>query len=297
MIPVTRKKTQGIVLFLTALFLFSAADATFKYLSPFFTVPLLLWARYFVHFVIMLVAVAPRMGRTIVVTSRPWLMTLRALVLVATSILLQNAIKDLPLAETTAIFFVAPLLVALLAGPLLGERLHLRTWLATLSGFCGVLLIARPGGAMFGVGVAYTLAAALCYALYQILTRKLSESEPVMRQLFYTALIGTIAMSLLLPGYWTGELPTIKQGLLIVSLGFSGGLGHFLFIGAFRDTPASTLSPMIFCQFIWVILLGWLVFDQYPDALSMAGMLIISASGLAIALHRPGRAGVRSRAG
>ena len=293
----TRKKTQGIVLFLTALFLFAAADATFKYLSPVFTVPLLLWARYFVHLAIMLAVVAPRMGRNIVVTDRPWLMTLRALLLVATSILLQNAIKDLPLAETTAIFFVAPLLVALLAGPLLGERLHLRTWLATLCGFCGALLIARPGGAMFGIGVVYTLAAALCYALYQILTRKLSESEPVMRQLFYTALIGTIALSLLLPGYWTGEVPTMKQGLLIVSLGFTGGIGHFLFIGAFRDTPASTLSPMIFCQFIWVILLGWLIFGQYPDTLSTAGILIISASGLVIALHRTERVDLRLRRG
>lgn len=285
----TDKKLTGIVLFLTALFLFAAADATFKYLSSAFSVVLLIWVRYVVHFVLMLVTVVPRVGRELFVTRRPALMTLRALVLVGASLLLQNALKDLPLAETTAIFFVTPLLVALLAGPLLGEKLRPATWLATLAGFSGVLLIARPGGVMFSAGLLYTLAAALCYALYQLLTRKLSETEPVMRQLFYTALVGTLVMSALVPAYWTSVVPTAKQGLLMISLGVGAGIGHFLFIGAFRDTPASTLSPMIYCQFIWVILLGWFVFGQYPDALSTVGMLIISASGLAIALQNPNR--------
>ncbi len=214
-------------------------------------------------------------------------MTVRALTLVSAGLLLQLAFRDMPLAETTAIFFVAPMLVALLAGPLLGEKLHLRTWLATVGGFAGVLLIVRPGGAMIGAGVAYTLAAALCYAFYQLLTRKLSDTEPVMRQLFYTALIGTIAMSSILPAYWTGDVPTLKQALLIVSLGFSGGIGHFLFIRAFRDTPASSLSPFLYFQLVWVTLLGWIIFNQYPDFLSTIGMLIIGASGLCLALKWP----------
>ncbi|MEO8411473.1 MAG: DMT family transporter, partial [Propionivibrio sp.] len=157
----------------------------------------------------------------------------------------------------------------------------------TLGGFAGVLLIARPGGAVFGIGVVYTLGAALCYSLYQLLTRKLSSTEPVMRQLFYTALIGTIAMSAFLPVYWTGDVPTPKQALLIVSLGLFGGLGHFLFIRAYRDAPASSLSPMLFAQLVWVSLLGWLVFGQHPDSLSTTGMLVIGASGLILALRKP----------
>lgn len=285
------KKIQAGVLFLAALFLFAAADTTFKYLSAFFTVPLLVWARFFVHLVLMLFTVAPGSGRALIVTGKPWLMTLRALMLVGASLFLQHAFKDLPLAETTSIFFVTPMLVALLAGPLLGERLSLRTWLATLGGFTGVLLIARPGGAMFGSGVVYTLAAALCYACYQLLTRKLSESEPVLRQLFYTALVGTAVMSLTLPGYWTGDIPTPGHALLILSLGVSGGVGHFLFIRAFRDTPASSLAPMLYFQLIWVTLLGWLVFGQYPDWLSTLGMLVIGASGLSLVLRWPRRPG------
>lgn len=276
---------RGILLFLAALFLFAALDATAKYLSAFFAVPLLVWARYLVHFLIMLLAMAPGMGRAIVVTRRPWLMSLRALTLVGVTLLGQLALKTLPLAETTALVFVTPLLVALLAGPLLGEQVRLRTGLATLTGFAGVLLIARPGGALVGPGVAYALGAALCYAVYQILTRKLAATEHPTRLLFYTALVGTLAMSLVLPAYWDGQLPTPAQSLLVVSLGLYGGIGHFLLIRAFREAPASTLSPLLYIQLIWATLLGWSVFEQFPDSLAIVGMLIIGASGLSLAIH------------
>ena len=278
---------HGVILFLTAVFLFAALDATAKYLTAFFAVPLLVWARYFVHLVFMLVAIAPGMGREIVVTQRPWLMTFRALMLVGVTLLVQLAFRTLPLAETTAIVFVTPLLVALLAGPLLGEKLQARSWLATITGFCGVLLIARPGGAMVGIGVVYALGGALCYAIYQILTRKLSASEPPLRQLFYTALVGTVAMSFVLPAYWSGEMPSLKQALLIASLGFYGGTGHFLLIRAFREAPASTLSPLLYVQLIWAMLLGWIVFGQLPDLPATIGMLIIGASGLSLVLRKP----------
>jgi drug/metabolite transporter (DMT)-like permease len=276
---------RGVVLFLAAVFLFAALDATAKYMNAFFAVPLLVWARYLVHFVIMLVFMAPGMGREIIATRRPWLMSFRALMLVGVTLLAQLALKTLPLAETTALVFITPLLVALLAGPLLGEQVRRSTWLITLVGFAGVLLIARPGGALFGTGVAYALGAALCYAIYQILTRKLAATEHPNRLLFYTALIGTLSMSLTLPAYWDGQIPTLTQGLLIVSLGLYGGIGHFMLIRAFREAPASTLSPLLYVQLIWATLLGWWVFDQLPDLLAIVGMLIIGASGLSLAIR------------
>jgi drug/metabolite transporter (DMT)-like permease len=281
----TQHPLRGVVLFLAAVFLFAALDATAKYMNAFFAVPLLVWARYLVHFVIMLVFMAPGMGREIIVTRRPWLMSFRALMLVGVTLLAQLALKTLPLAETTALVFITPLLVALLAGPLLGEQVRRSTWLITLVGFAGVLLIARPGGALFGTGVAYALGAALCYAIYQILTRKLAATEHPNRLLFYTALIGTLSMSLTLPAYWDGQIPTLTQGLLIVSLGLYGGIGHFMLIRAFREAPASTLSPLLYVQLIWATLLGWWVFDQLPDLLAIVGMLIIGASGLSLAIR------------
>jgi hypothetical protein len=166
-------KFYGIILILIATFLFAVLDTLSKYLTAFFAVPLIVWARYFVHLVFMLVGIAPGMGREIVVTKRPWLMIFRGLLLVCSSLLAVLAFSTLPLAETTALVFITPLLVALLAGPLLGEKVPLKSWLATIFGFGGVLLIARPGGSMFGIGVVYALGCALSYAGYQTLTRKL----------------------------------------------------------------------------------------------------------------------------
>ncbi|MEF8729331.1 MAG: DMT family transporter [Accumulibacter sp.] len=279
-----RLSVAGVLFCLLALFLFSALDATAKYLSSFLAVPLLVWARYLVQLLLMLLSVAPRLGRSILFTRRPGLMALRGVTLAGVTLLGQMALTTLPLAETTALVFVAPLLVALLAGPLLHERVGLRTWLATLAGFCGVLLIARPGGSLSAAGVACALGAALFYAAYQLLTRKLVASEPPLRLLFHTALFGTLALTPLLSLHWDGRLPSLGQGLLIVSLGVYGGVGHFLLIRALQRTPASLLSPLLYCQLVWATLLGWLVFAQLPDALTMAGMLIIGAAGLSLAV-------------
>ena len=134
---------HGVFLFLTAIFLFAALDATAKYLTAFFAVPLLVWARYFVHLVVMLITIAPGMGREIVVTRRPLLMTFRALMLVGVTLLVQLAFRTLPLAETTAIVFVTPLLVALLAGPMLGEKITLARVIPVVIGFLGVLVVIR----------------------------------------------------------------------------------------------------------------------------------------------------------
>ena len=278
------KHLSGFLLFPFALLIFAVSDATAKYMSVYFAVPLLAWVRYITHLAFMLATVAPRMGRDLVATSRPWLMMFRGFTQVASTLFVLMAFRTLPLAETTALVFVTPVLVALLAGPMLGEKIRLRGWLATVAGFCGVLLIARPGGYMDGAGVAYALASALCYSLYQILTRKLTASEPPVRQLFYIALVGSLVMSPFLPAFWTDTLPTPGQAALILSLGLYGGVGHFLLIRAFHESPASRLVPLLYIQIVWATLLGWLVFGHLPDRLSILGMLVIGAAGLALVL-------------
>ena len=276
----------GILLFTLALFLFAILDASAKYLTAFFAVPFLVWARYAVHLVVMLIAVAPNQGRTLILTNHPWLMIFRALLLCALTLFAQLALRVLPLAETTAIVFITPLLVALLAGPMLGEAVTKKSWLATLAGFIGVVLITRPGSDLDPTGVAYALAGAVCYALYQILTRRLAASETPLRQLFYTALIGTLAMSIVLPGVLPTTLPTPLETLLLVGLGLCGGIGHFLLIRALRETPASLLAPLLYVQLVWAALLGWLVFGDIPDAWTALGMGIIGASGLSLVMVR-----------
>ena len=282
------------MLFLTAMRLFACLDATAKYLSRTFPLPMLVWARYSFHCLLMVVFLAPTMGGRLVHTRRPWTQIGRALMLVATTGFGIAALKRMPLAETTALVFVTPLMVTLLAIGLLGERVGKGKLIAIAAGFIGVLLIARPGGVVPGAGLALALIAALSYSLYQILTRKIADSENAVTMVFYTALVGTALTSIGLPWYWSGPAPSATEVLLIGSLGIYGGSGHFLLTRAFRLAPASTLSPFLYVQLIWATLLGYGVFHHIPDTLAVAGMLVIATSGLAIALG--GRGGAAAAA-
>ena len=251
---------HGVVLMLFALFFFAALDATAKHLVQTFALPLLVWARFTFHCLLMVVFLAPSMRFRLLATKRPLIQVTRALLLLGVSLLALAAFRLMPLAETTAIMYTTPLLVVLLSGPLLGEKVGLARWITVASGFAGALLIARPGGALSGAGILFSLAAALCYSIYQIQTRQLSSTET------------------------TFTMPSLLEALLIAFLGICGGSGHFLQTRAFRHAPASTLSPLMYAQLIWATLLGWQVFGQLPDGLSIVGMLIIAASGLSIAL-------------
>lgn len=275
---------HGVILMLFALLFFAALDATAKHLVQTFALPLLVWARFTLHCLLMVVFLAPSMRRKLLATERPLMQVIRALLLLGVSLFALAALRLMPLAETTAILYVTPLLVVLLSGRFLGEKVSLLRWILVATGFAGALLIARPGGALSGPGILFALAAALCYSVYQIQTRQLSSTENTVTMLFYTALTGTVVMSLALPWFWRGPMPSPLEALLIASLGISGGVGHFLLTRAFRHTPASTLSPLMYAQLIWATLLGWQLFGQLPDRLSILGMLAIAGSGLSIAL-------------
>lgn len=275
---------RGILLMTAAVLCFALLDATAKHLSQTFPVPMLVWARYTLHCLLMLAFLAPSMRWKLIATRHPVKQVARALLLVGVTGFAMAAFRRLPLAETTALLFITPLIVALLAGPFLGERLRPLHWSISIIGFGGALLIARPGGAFDLAGIVLVLAAAACYSVYQIQTRQLSPTESTLTMLFYTALIGTVSMTLGAPFYWGGPLPGLTDGLLIASLGLYGGTGHYLLIKAFRYAPATTLSPFLYVQLIWATLLGWLVYDHWPDATTLAGMAIIAASSIALAL-------------
>lgn len=282
---------RGILLMLAAVMCFALLDATAKHLSQTFPVPMLVWSRYTLHFILMLAFLAPSMRWRLVATRHPIKQVVRALMLVGTTGFAMAAFRHLPLAETTALLFVTPLIVALLAGPLLGEQVGRWQWNASIFGFCGALLIARPGGALNLTGIALVIGAAACYSIYQIQTRQLSPTENTLTMLFYTALVGTASMTLAAPLYWGGPMPDLLEGLMIASLGIYGGTGHFLLTKAFRIAPATTLSPFLYVQLVWATLLGWIVFGHWPDGTTFAGMAIIAVSSASLVLlqRRPAR--------
>jgi len=274
---------HGVLLFLCAVVLFACLDASAKYLSARWSIALLAWIRYTVHFSLMSVLLLPQRGRGLLRTARPVAQILRGLCLVSVTVLMMTAFQRMPLAEATSIMFASPLLVVLASRPLLREKIGALRWLAVLIGFGGVLLITRPGGGLDPWGVAAALAASVVYAAYQLMTRHLAAENPS-TLLYYTALTGVFCLSFGLPADAFALSASAREYVLMLALGVLGGGGHYLLTRAFREAPASLLSPLMYTQLIWAGLLGWLVFNDRPSPSAALGMLVVAASGVLIAL-------------
>ena len=273
---------RGIFLMLCAVLLFASMDATAKWLTAKYPVPMLVWARYLVHCVLMLVFLFPSHGRRLWYSPRPGLQIARALMLLGVTGFTMLGFRLLSLTVATTIAFVAPLLVGLLAGPVLKEKVGAIQAVALLVGLVGVVLIARPGGEVPLLGVVFAGLGALCYTVYQLLTRMLAPFESSVTMLFYTALVGTLMSSLALPWTWTEIHPGGLDTFLICMLGVLGGSGHYLLIRAFRITPASTLAPFLYAQLVWAGLLDLIIFAHLPDGTTWIGIALIVAAGLAV---------------
>jgi drug/metabolite transporter (DMT)-like permease len=273
-----RRTLRGIVLLMSAVFMFSAMDTLAKYMLKSYPISALMWARYMVHVVVMLAWLGPRMGAKLFHTSYPWLQILRGVLLVGSTTFFYFALRYLPLAEAAAITFVGPVLTALLSGPMLGDKVTRRQWFAVTLGFAGVLIILRPGGGVLSLAAVFPLATAILFSVYQIVTRKLSGREHPYTSLFYTALVGGAITSFAVPLHWV--TPTLSQAGFVVCIGFFGGFGHLLLIRAMEHTSPSTLAPFVYSQLIWSTLLAYLVFGDFPAPMTLLGMFIVVAAGM-----------------
>ncbi len=275
---------RGAVLCVMAVALFACMDTVTKHLSQTHPVPLIVAARYLGNLLLMMGFLVPRHGRQMIRTQRTGLVWVRALCLALASLLIGFALQRMPVAETTAILFLSPILLTIVAGPFLNERVGPVGWIATLAGFAGVMLIARPGSGLVATGVMFVLGAVAMNLGYQFLSRVLSASESTFALLFYTALAGSILYGVAVPWFIEDRAPTLLELGLFASLGVFGGVGHYLFTAAFRYAPASLLAPLNYVQLLWAGLLGWVAFGHVPDAVSLIGMALIAGSGVLIAL-------------
>jgi drug/metabolite transporter (DMT)-like permease len=168
----------------------------------------------------------------------------------------------------------------------LHERVDARTWLALGAGFVGVLLIIRPGTALFSWVALLPLSSALLMAIYQLMTRKLAGRDAALTTLFYPALVGMLVVPVLFP--LSLAIPTQPlHAAMFVAVGVLGGLGHFLLIKAYDYASPSVLGPFMYGQLLSALVFGWLVFGQLPDGIALIGILVIAMSGLALVLsHR-----------
>jgi drug/metabolite transporter (DMT)-like permease len=190
-----------------------------------------------------------------------------------------TAVRFITLTKLTSITFAAPLIVALLAGPLLGEKIGPRRLVAVFVGFAGVLVVTRPFGGAMHPATVLAVVAAFANALYSILTRKLAAFDRPETTMFYTGLVGSVIMLPVLPFVWTTPAH-VQTWAVLLCLGLLGALAHWLLILAHRRAPASLLAPFYYTQLLGAVAIGLVVFGEVPDRWTIVGSSIVIGSGL-----------------
>jgi drug/metabolite transporter (DMT)-like permease len=265
-----------------ATMLFVGLDTTGKYLTQIYPVQQVIWARFAFHLLFALALVYAYKGTTLR-SRRPGLQLVRSVFMLVANGLFLFAVRSMKLVDATAILFVGPLIVTALSVPLLGERVGPRRWLAVGIGFVGAMVVIQPGPGVFQSVAVLPLIGAFSFALYQIATRVLSHADAPLTTLFYTALVGTVVSSAVLPWYWL--TPDLLGWALMCMAGAFGALGQFALIKAIQAAPLTVVVPLNYLTLVWVTLSGFMVFGDLPEAHTLLGAAIIVASGLYV-LHR-----------
>jgi drug/metabolite transporter (DMT)-like permease len=289
-----RQRLIGIALMCGAVVCFSGLDTAAKYLSTRMETLEIVWARYAGAFVLAFIVSNPVSRPDLLRTIRPGLQIARSTLLLASTILSFFALKYLRLDQNMTILFSTPFFVAVLSGPLLGDWVGWRRWTAIGVGFAGVLVVIRPGLGGIHPAALLSLAGAVVYSLYNVSTRLLARTDSTQTTLFYSNLVGALALFPILPTVWTTPTDPVVIGLMVL-IGALGSFGHYLLIAAIRLVPPMILSPFIYTQLVWSIALGYLVFGDVPDRWTLVGSAIVVSSGLYILYREQKVAAERER--
>ena len=272
----------GILFMLAASSLFPVMNGLVQVMSAYYSTEQIVWARAASHFVFIIALFLPALGVTVLRTTTPKWQIIRSMVHLMSMLFFFTGVKYLPLAKAASISFTAPFFVALLAWPMLGERLTLKRFAAIVVAFTGVLIIIRPGSDVFQWASLYMLGSALCYGLYQILTRRVAGYDSAETTAVYSALVGTIVMSLAVPFFWT-PIASWADGAILFSLGIIGGTAHYFVARAMVYAQASIIAPFGYWQLIGSVVVGYLISGYLPDMFTWVGAGIIVCAGLHIA--------------
>ena len=271
---------KGVLFFMTAIFFISVVDTICKLYTKEFHAVQIVWG-YFVGINITLCIFFFIKGEKfskLKKTDKLILQIIRPGFLVCSISSLFVGLTYLPLAEATAIGFVAPLFITILSVPILKEKVGIHRWSAVIVGLIGVIIIVRPGGSFWHLVSIMPLIGALFFAVFQILTRLLSTTEKTHTTLFYTGIGGLGWSSLIIPFVWV--TPTPIHILVFVATGILGTLAHLCMINAFDYAEASLLAPYNYTKLLWVSVFGYFVFDDIPSFEMWVGALVIVSAGL-----------------
>ena len=274
-----RSRRRGIALVTVATLCFALLDAVAKWLVQGLPVVQVVWLRFASHVLLMALLLAPLHGRALFRMHDKRAHLLRAAMLACMTGMNFWALQYLQLAQTGAIQFSVPILIALLSAWWLGEKLDARRWLAVLGGFAGVLLVIRPFSQTFHPALLLALANAVIYAAFNLLTRRMAANESPQAMQLVSAAGATLVLAL--PALWVWQTPQgALSWALVAACGLLGGLGHLAVAMAHRYASAAVLGPFLYQQILYMTLWGWLFFSQAPDAFVVAGAAVVVASGL-----------------
>lgn len=283
----------GIGLALITVFFFALSDVVGKTLVTRYPVPLVMFVRYGVSLCLLMLFVYPHMKSRLWQGQHKRLLVLRGAVLTLASLTMGLALKLMPVGETIAILYLSPFAVMALAVPLLGERVSPMGWFVAMLGFCGAVLILRPGGSLDPLGVIWALLNAGCATVFHLMTRALSGRESAISMLFYVTVVGAICFALFSLPYLSEPLPPMADLGAMALLGLLSTGGHFLFALSYREAPASIIAPVNYFHLVWAAILGVIVFEHWPDHVTLLGMALIFGSGVGVAIlsHRQQKRG------
>ncbi|MFT7490713.1 MAG: drug/metabolite transporter (DMT)-like permease [Pseudohongiellaceae bacterium] len=254
-------------------------DALAKFLALQVPIIMVLWGRYFFHTVITFSAYGLKTRSLQFLRARkPGLQFVRAGALFGATFFMYQAITRMPLGDAAAIQFLAPVLVTALSGLLLGEQVGPRRWAAVACGFIGVLLVARPGSGVLGWNALLPLATAVLLAIYMMMTRIIRNQDDPAATTFYSTALGALILSVMVIFNW--ETPTQLQWGLMIAMGATGAVGHYMLVKAFHTAEASMLAPFTYAQVLAAIIWGLLLFGDVPSLWTISGAGVVISSGL-----------------
>lgn len=274
---------RGILLALTAMLLFGLMDAASKYLSARYPTAQIIWLRYVFTIPMVLLVLWPGgIGRSLR-SARPRLQVFRSCLLVLEIGLVVWCFGRMPLADVHAMLALTPLAVTALSVPLLGERVGPRRWAAVAVGFCGVMVILRPGLGVMQPAAIVALVSVLLYGLYQVLTRMVGRSDSAQTSLLWQLVVGALLASLVVPFAW--KTPEPQHWPLFVLVAALGGAAHYSMIRALQLTPAAVIQPFSYTLLLWAVIIGYVGFGDLPDRWTLLGAALIVGAGVYTALR------------
>lgn len=268
----------GIWLMIATTFVFSVQDGISRHLASEYNVYMILMIRYwfFAAFVIFIATRSPGGIRKAAQTTQPLLQIFRALLLVAEIAVTVKAFVLLGLVETHAIFISYPLLIAALSGPVLGEAVGWRRWVAIGIGFIGVLIILQPGITVFQPAAIIPLIAALMFALYGLLTRYAARRDSAATSFFWTGTVGALGITAV--GVWFWQPMSGSDWVWMSALCVTGVLGHWLLIKCYEVAEASAVQPFAYLQLLFASSIGILAFgDILRINVAIGGAVVVMA--------------------